>query len=114
MGTALGTALGVAAPCLTVAIWLAVTWTYRQEKRRLVARVQSHLTPDMVAEKDPLGTKYPSVAFRTLDRDDSATNFIIPARQAAVPTPAMLKVAKEMTHRCLPQYTYLERLAANE
>ena len=99
IGGALGTALGVAAPCIGVIVWLAVTYSYRQEKRRLMAAIVTHLTPNAVSDKDPLGFKPPPTLTRQLDRDDSAAGFIIPAHREPEPSPAMVKVVKEMTHR---------------
>ena len=97
--SAVGTALGVAAPCIGVIIWLAVTYAYRQEKRALTAAVVSRLTPYDVGDKDTLRTKQPPVQSRQMDREDSATNFIIPVHREPELSPAMVKVAKEMTHR---------------
>lgn len=114
VGSALGTALGVAAPCIGIIIWLAVTYTYRLEKRALSAAIINRLTAIDIAEKGaPFRMKDPQMLTGHLDRDDSATNFIIPAHREEAASPAMLKVAKDMTHRCLRRWDSILALRAS-
>ena len=113
VGSALGTALGVAAPCIGIIIWLAVTYTYRLEKHALVAGVLSRLTPNDVVEKGNFRMKELPMLPRHMDRDDSAIDFIIPAHREAAPSPAMLKAAKEMTSRCLRRWDSILALRAS-
>ena len=116
-GSAWGTALGVAAPCLGVMVWLAVTYTYRTEKHALVAGVLHRLTPIDIADEPPPSikesTKENPSQPRRVERDDSVSDLIVPAHREAAPTPSMLKVAKEMTHRCLRRWDSVLALRAS-
>ena len=78
-GSAVGTALGIAAPCLAIFLWFAVTYTYRTEKRHLVATVVDNLRTADIATPDALPAKDIAKLTRQLEHADSATEFIIPA-----------------------------------
>ena len=106
--------MGVAAPCIGIIIWLAVSYTYRLEKRALSAAIVTRLTASDIAEKGaPFRMKDPQMLTRHLDRDDSATNFIIPVHREEAASPAMLKVAKDMTHSCLRRWDSILALRAS-
>ena len=112
-GSAWGTALGVATPCIGVMVWLAVTYTYRTEKRALVAGVLNRLTPIDIADEPPSNPKESPSQRRRVERNDSVSDLIAPAHREAAASPAMLKVAKEMTHRCLRRWDSFLALRAS-
>ena len=108
--------MGIAAPCIGILVWLAVTYTYRLEKRAIVSAVKRRLTPADVTEKGVLSVKNLELLSRQSEvssLDDASTdNFIIPAHRDRTPSPAMLKVAKDMTQRCLRRWDSILALRA--
>ena len=105
LGSKVGTGVGIATPCIALLVWLAVTYSYRREKHALVAAVTSQLTPAHVAEKADVQRDDSETLSRPSEHDDSSTaDFITAAQRETETTPAMLKVAKDMTQRCLRRW----------
>ena len=77
-GSAIGTALGIGAPCLAVILWFAVTYTYRREKKLLVATVLKNLRASDVAAADSLHSKGFKVQAKRLEKAESGSK-ILPA-----------------------------------
>ena len=80
-GSAVGTALGIAAPCLAIILWFAATYSYRKEKKLLVSTVLEQLKPSYVSTQEVIPTDDYVVLAKQLEHDspNSTTDFIIPA-----------------------------------
>lgn len=85
VGGAVGTALGIAAPCLAIILWFAVTYTYRLEKKLLVSTVLEHLQPSHVtlATADDLPETDFAKLTRQLEHVDSGTQMIAPEHRVS-------------------------------
>ena len=89
---AAGTALGIAAPCLAIIFWFAVTYTYREEKKLLIRAVTEQLKPSYVSTQEVIAEKDLTALTKQLEHDspNSNTEFILPALRdpGAIPYPA--------------------------
>ena len=86
-GSAIGTTLGIGAPCLAVILWFAVTYSYRREKKVLVATVLANLRACDVAAADSLNSEVLVVHARQLDQAESGTKLLPASDESASKVP---------------------------